>query len=196
MHLRLEKRNGVWTSAEVYTTETPGYGRFEFEITTRLDRLDPNVVLGLFTYPSGGLDGQHEIDIEFARFGNAAAGAPNLNYVVYPATKLTTTQGRCALAWDVPAAPSVHRFVWSATDVAFQSFATNAMGSTTTPYRSWRFVPTGAFAISNGAWPLHLNLWLYGGRPPLNDSPVEIVIRRVTVSASPPSTVAPSTTCR
>ncbi len=196
LHLRLEKRDGLWTSAEVYTTDSVGYGRYEFEISTRLDNLDPNVVLGLFTYPGGSLDGRHEIDIELARFGVTTSNAANLNYVVYPATAMSTTQGRCALRWDSPVPSSVHRFLWTASAVSFQGFATTSIAASTIPYRSWAFVPTGTFAISSGRWPLRMNLWLFGGRAPTNASSVEVVISRVTYSSILPATPAPSTTCR
>ncbi|MHB8839673.1 MAG: glycoside hydrolase family 16 protein [Gemmatimonadaceae bacterium] len=196
LHLRLERVGGAWTSAEVFTTDLVGYGRLEFEIATPLDALDPNVVLGLFTYPGGTLDGLHEIDIEFSRFGVATAGAANLNYVVYPGSPPKGARGQCAQRWDSSTPASIHRFLWSPTDVRFQSFVTTSIFSNTVPHRSWRFVPSGTFTISSGAWPLHLNLWLYGGKAPLNGQPVEVVIRRVTHSTSLPTTPAPSTTCQ
>jgi len=195
MHLRLSQVNGVWTSAEVYTSDVLGYGRFEFEVTTRVDTLDRNVVLGMFTYPGGALDGLHEIDIEVSKFGAAAAGANNLGYHVYPAAALTTTQGHCGLTWDSPVQGSVHRFLWSPSQVVFQSFATKSVAASTVPYRAWTFAPTGAFTISSGAWPLHLNLWLYNGNAPTNGAPVEIVIGKVIYTSALPSTALPSSTC-
>jgi len=196
LHLRLNRTAGTWTSAEVYTTGVVGYGRVEFEIATPLDALDPNVVFGLFTYPGGTLDGQHEIDIEFARFGATAATATNLNYVVYPGAPLSGAKGLCSLRWDTSVGASVHRFLWSPDAVGFQSFAATAVTSATTPYRAWRFAPSGAFTVSHGTWPLHVNLWLYGGKAPVNGASVEIVIRRVTYDATLPSTTVPSTICR
>lgn len=196
MHLRVSQRDSGWTSAEVYTSNSMGYGRFEFEISTRLDALDRNVVLGLFTYPGGGLDGQHEIDVEVSKFGATAVNASNLTYAVYPATAMTTTQGRCALRWDSPASVSVHRFLWSATSVAFQSFATKTVTASTAPYRAWSFKPTGTFAISSGSWPLRMNLWLFSGHPPTNGAPLEIVISKVTYSSTLPTTPTPSTACQ
>ena len=196
LHLRVDRSNGTWTSAEVSTTGVVGYGRLEFEVTTRLDALDPNVVLGFFTYPGGALDGQHEIDIEFARFGVTTPGATNLNYVVYPGTPLKATKGQCAVSWGSPASASVHRFLWTASAVSFQSFATTPVTASTTPDHSWAFVPSGAFTISSGSWPLHLNLWLYGGRAPASGSPVEVVIRRVTHSSTLPNTPSVPATCR
>lgn len=195
LHLRIDRQSAGWTSAEVVTTTAAGYGRYEFEITTRLDALDPNVVLGLFTYPGGTLDGKHEIDVEFARFGSTAANSTNLNYVVYPATTATTTRGQCSVRWDAAQGASVHRFLWAPGSVTFQSFSNTTIGANTVPYRAWKFVPTGSFAISSGSWPLRMNLWLYGGSAPMNGQPVEVVIRRVLYSTSLPATTLPPTAC-
>lgn len=195
LHLRVDRIGGVWTSAEVFTTSVVGYGRIEMELASPVHALDPNVVLGFFTYPSGGLDGLHEIDIEIARFGVTAANATNLNYIVYPGSAPKGTLSKCALRWDLPVTASVHRFLWSASAVSFQSFDVTTIASNTIPYRAWTFVPSGAFTISSGRWPLHLNLWLYEGKAPANGQPVEIVIRRVTYSTTTATTI-PSTTCR
>lgn len=196
MHLRVSRVNGVWASAEVYTTDLVGYGRLEFEIATPLNALDPNVVLGLFTYPGGTLDGYHEIDIEFGRFGATAATAKNLNYVVYPSTPPKSARSQCSTRWDSPAESSIHRFLWTASAVRYQSFTAPSITSATIPDRAWTFTPTGSFQISSGAWPLHMNLWLYGGAAPLNGQSQEVVIRRVTYSTTIPATTTPSTTCQ
>lgn len=196
LHLRIDRVGGVWTSAEVFTTDLVGYGRIEMEVASAVHALDPNVVLGLFTYPGGGLDGLHEIDIELARFGATAANATNLNYVVYSGSGAKGTLNKCAARWDSPAAASVHRFLWSASAVSFQSFDTTSITSHTVPYRAWTFAPSGNVTISSGRWPLHLNLWLYQGKAPTNSQSVEIVIRRVTYSSATTATTIPSTTCR
>ena len=64
-----------------------GFGRYQFQISGRIDRFDDNVVLGLFNYPTGdvGPDATHEIDIEFARWGDAKN--PIGNYTVWPVEK-------------------------------------------------------------------------------------------------------------
>ena len=68
LHLKISQRDGKWTCAEVTTRQQLGFGLYEFQIASRLDDFDDNVVLGLFNYPTGdvGPDGTHEIDIEFA----------------------------------------------------------------------------------------------------------------------------------
>ncbi len=196
MHLRIDRVNGVWRSAEVYTTDLVGYGRLDFEIATPLHALDPNIVFGLFTYPGGTLDGYHEIDIEFAKFGSTAATARNLNYVVYPGAPPKSARSQCATRWDSPAASSIHRFLWTASSVRYQSFTAPSITSATIPDRAWTFKPSGSFQISSGTWPLHMNLWLYGGAAPLNGQSQEVVVRRVTYSTAIPATTTPSTTCQ
>ena len=72
LHLKISQRDGKWSCAEVTMQRRLGFGRYQFQTTGRLDRFDDNVVLGFFNYPTGdvGPDGTHEIDIEFARWGN------------------------------------------------------------------------------------------------------------------------------
>jgi hypothetical protein len=47
----------------------------QFWVFGRIDKLDPNVVFGLFGYPIANVepDGTHEIDIEFAKWGASQA---------------------------------------------------------------------------------------------------------------------------
>jgi copper chaperone CopZ len=85
LHLKLTKQGDRWYCAEVLTKDRLGFGRYQFWVVGRLDRLDPNVVLGSFNYPTPdvGPDGTNEIDIEFAQWGKPEA--PIGNYTVWPA---------------------------------------------------------------------------------------------------------------
>src|SRR5947208_323805 len=84
LHLKISQHDGQWSCAEVTMQERLGFGRYEFQIKGPIDRLDDNVVLGLFNYPTRdvGPGATHEIDIEFARWG--AATNPIGNYTVWP----------------------------------------------------------------------------------------------------------------
>ena len=86
LHLKLTQRNGVWYSSEVRMEGRLGFGQYQFWVVGRVDRLDRNIVLGMFTYPTSdvGPDGAHEIDIEFSRWSQA--DKPIGNYTVWPAT--------------------------------------------------------------------------------------------------------------
>ena len=65
-------RNGIVSNSQ---PKCLGFGRYQFQVIGRIDQLDPNVVLGLFKYPTPdvGPDGTNEIDIEFAQWGRATA---------------------------------------------------------------------------------------------------------------------------
>jgi hypothetical protein len=70
LHLKLTHTEDGWHSAEVTMTQRLGFGRYQFQVIGPIDQLDPNVVLGLFNYPTEevGPDGTNEIDIEFAHW--------------------------------------------------------------------------------------------------------------------------------
>ena len=107
LHLKITQNKSKWSCAEVYTTVSPntntgrlGFGRYQFQTGSRIDTLDPNVVLGLFNYPTSdvGPDGTNEIDIEYARWGNASW--PNGNFTVWPVFAKATASPparRCSL---------------------------------------------------------------------------------------------------
>ena len=97
---------------ELSTQQRLGLGRYQFQVIGRIDKLDCNVVLGLFKYPTPdvGEDGTNEIDIEFAQWGRATAN--NADYVVYPALgpriREDNLEFRVALKGDY----TTHRFLW------------------------------------------------------------------------------------
>lgn len=178
LHLKISHREGQWSCAEVTLRERLGFGRYEFQTTGRIDRLDDHVVLGLFNYPTGdvGPDATHEIDIEFARWGQAAN--PIGNYTVWPVdpTLKQVTHGfPFVLAGDA----STHRFTWSRERVVFQSLGGHrAAGDDGGEVHRWVFAPAEPQRrIASKPMPVHLNLWLFQGRPPKDGREVEVVIR-------------------
>jgi hypothetical protein len=65
LHLRITNVNGSWYASEVVLNQTLGYGEYVFRVASSLERLDPNVVFGMFTY--NYIDpafGHRELDIE------------------------------------------------------------------------------------------------------------------------------------
>lgn len=175
LHLKLARRGGKWYAAEVYTRQRLGFGRYEFRIETNLDRLDRNVVLGLFHYPTSdvGPDATHEIDIEFARWGRRSGAVGN--YTVWPvdaALDYTTRRFRM----PANAARTTHVYHRSADKVTFTSWRGHGTGSGRRIAR-WRFAPRDAAArISQEPMPLHINLWGHRGNPPSDGRDVEVII--------------------
>jgi Glycosyl hydrolases family 16 len=176
LHLRLTKRNNRWYCSEVSTQNRLGFGRYQFWIVGRVDKLDKNVVFGLFNYPTSdvGPDGTHEIDIEFAKWGSSSARIGN--YTVWPATT-GVSRGAKTFSFTLNGDWSTHRFTWSPQSVFFQS-QHGHYDNNSYQFASWLYQPRNPTTyISRKPMPVHINLWCYDGRAPSNGQQVEVVVR-------------------
>lgn len=176
LHLKIGRRDGNWSCAEITMRQRLGFGRYQFQIAGRVDRLDDNVVLGLFNYPTAdvGPDGTHEIDIEFARWGEA--GNPMGNFTVWPVAK-ERKQKTKSFAFSLTGDQTTHRFSWSRSRVLFQSLQGHRDEDHDELSRWIYRPPEPARSISQQAMPVHINLWLFKGLPPKNRQEVEVIIR-------------------
>ncbi len=89
LHLKISNNNGSWSCAEIVSKKNFSFGKYQFWVIGRLDKLDKSVVLGLYNYPPEdvGHDGTNEIDIEISRWNNSAN--PYGEYDVKPNTNHT-----------------------------------------------------------------------------------------------------------
>jgi hypothetical protein len=177
LHLKIAQHDGKWSCAEVTMQKRLGFGRYEFQIKGPIDRLDDNVVLGLFNYPTRdvGPGATHEIDIEFARWGEARN--PIGNYTVWPVEKELKQQSK-SFPFTLQSGASTHRFTWSKGHILFQSLH-GLRNDEDDLFNRWLFSPPDAAQrISQQAMPVHLNLWLFKGREPKNSQEVEVVAQR------------------
>jgi hypothetical protein len=171
LHLRLEPRDGRWHCAEVVSRKSFGYGRYRFYLESPVGALDPNVVLGLFTWNDDPASHHREIDIEFSRWGDPKN--QNTQYVIQPYQTPANIS-----RFDVPRemAQSGHEWVWRKNEVAFRSWrgaAAEPTGETLLRETTLRNdVPTP------GGENVRLNLWLLGGKAPLDAKPAEAIVRR------------------
>lgn len=175
LHLKIARRDGKWTCAELSTTQRLHFGTYEFQINSRLDQFDANVVLGLFNYPPRdvGVDTTHEIDIEFARWGRA--DAPVGNFTVWPAKdELKQTSHTFDVRLDDRV--TTHRFDWQRDRITFECLQGRAEGAQQ-PISRWQFdrQPVADY-ISSAPMPLHMNLWLFQGRAPTDEREVEVIV--------------------
>lgn len=118
LKLRVFEKDGRFYCAEVVSVVSFGYGTYRFHVASNVDRLSPNLVLGLFTWSDDpGEEGSHkELDIELGRWGN-----PNndiAQFVVQPSTRSDNIV-RFPLPAD--AGSSVHSFTWMPHKVHFVS---------------------------------------------------------------------------
>src|SRR5260370_4331204 len=86
LHMKISHAGGTWTAAEIFTVDRLGFGTYQWQIDAPVDRLDPNVVVGLFPYGPNG-PRTNEIDIEYAFWGHP--DGVNADWVVYPPSRPT-----------------------------------------------------------------------------------------------------------
>lgn len=190
LHLRVAPcGSGGWCSAEVYTRDALGYGTYATTVESALSTLDPNLVLGLFTWSEDGGYNNREIDIEFSRWGNAA-DPNNAQYVVQP----YTTSGNITRFPFTADSGSVHSFRWYPGLVNFQSTA--GLNPSVPPAKQWSYLQQAAIPPPDDAR-FHLNFYLAKGFTPSFDGQVrEIVIGKFEFTGTAPrvsivSTAAP-----
>lgn len=178
LHLTIANNGGTWTAAEIFSTDKIGFGTYQWQIEGPIDKLDKNVVVGLFPYgPEAGIgeSGNNEIDIEFARWGNAAW--PNGNYTIWPPTGTTT--GSHTFEVSLGGGTSITtRFAWSSSKIDFATLGgLVAVDASSGLIDAWSFAPANPTTrIPQQAMPLGMNLWCYDN-PPSDGKNVEIVVR-------------------
>jgi hypothetical protein len=172
LHLTIVQRNGKWYSTEVYTQVPLGYGEYIFYLASPINNLDPNVVLGLFTWDSAAPAGiyNREIDIEVAKFGNAA-NSNNAQYTVQPYAIISNVHP-FSLTWT--GSQSTHWFDWQADSVKFASYQGYASTPSGDALESWQY--TGSYIPPEGPANARINLWLFNGNAPVDGQEVEVII--------------------
>jgi len=183
LHLKLTHQSGIWHCAEVTTLHSFGFGRYQFQVTGALDRLDPNVVFGLFNYPppAVGPDGTNEIDIEYSRWGDPAALPASTT--IYPAHK-----GPPPVSHPFPMPPGLsdttQRFDWQSTGISFQSLRGHR-DDDQGEYAHWSYRPADSLRrVPQQPLPFHINLWLMRGKAPQDGKEVEVIIKRFSFVAA------------
>lgn len=208
LHLKIVKTGSIYTCAEVYTRETVSYGTYTFTLKSRVDQLDRNVVLGLFTWNDSSCytNTNSEIDIEIARWGNAAN--PNaLVFSVQPTNGGSFRERTRSFPVKLNQNRSFYSFSWEPGKVEWSAF----QGLLDPPPYSdliagWEYDTANPSNIARGgSWcqslpiripdpetntRIHLNLWLFDknnngyGDAPADGNEPEVVIREVNYNPS------------
>jgi len=180
LHLRIVKREGTYTAAEVFTTEKLGFGTYQWEVEGTVDKMDKTTVLGLFNYGAAagiGIDGENEIDIEFSRWNDTCHGC-NADFTFYPATghkNVGPMEDNFTYNPDSPTLTTA-RFEWSSTRIVGTIMrGAQAIGTTANVLQTMTFAPQDyEVRIPQVPLPLAMNLWCFRATP---ESDQEVVIR-------------------
>lgn len=187
LHLKLRTSGNKWLASELYTNQTFKYGTYTWKIegptSSATGVLDKNVVLGLFTYKDS--DFNNEIDIELARWGDAAN--PNLNYTVYPSTADlwdATQQDKYQTTFEMQLNGNYtgHSFAWRSNQVTLTS--RNGHSDSGDVILQWATPATSSQRVPQSACAVHMNLWIAEGETaPSNGQDVEFIIHSFTYQA-------------
>jgi hypothetical protein len=164
LHLRLTHDDvGRWYASEVVLQDSLGYGTYQFIVDSPVDSLDPNVILGLFTWSDDPAQNHREMDIEFGRWGNPAA--PSGQYSVQPHEAAGNE-----MWFDPPrgAARTTHILNWRTDRAAFSSLDDRDVFAA---HVFEQGIP------QPGGEQVRMNLWLDAGRAPTDGREAEVVIQ-------------------
>lgn len=173
LHLKITNRNGKWYCAEVILKDSLGYGNYIFKIGSKVGQLNENAVLGLFTWDDHAPEENYrEIDIEFARWGNV--NNQNAQYVVQPYDRPENMY-----RWEFPHSLelSTHSFCWQADSIIFRSVKGHQISAPSDSIlQIWKY--TDSDIPTKGSENARINLWLFRGTAPSDNSEIEVVITR------------------
>lgn len=180
LHLEITRRDGKWTSAEVFTAERYGFGTYQWVIEGNVYDMDPTTVLGLFPYgPTHhiGVDAENEIDIEFSKWNNTCHGC-NADFTVYPATGNRKPDGTSS--WEdnfhvSGGTLTTARMEWASDRIVFTLMdGDHAIGSTADVIKTETY-SSNTKNIPQEAVPVGINLWCFRATPGENQS---VIVRR------------------
>lgn len=162
LHLKITKRGGVWSCAEVFIKRPTTFGLHRFLVIGRPKDFDPAVTFGAFLYQS---DAQ-EIDIEFARWSDAA-DSNDAQFVVQPYQRPENIH-----RFSLPSETVMNLDIdWRSDRVGFA-----LRRDPRSLVRVWRWKGN----IPHLRRPqVRLNLWLDQGKPPGDGREAEIIIASV-----------------
>lgn len=206
LHLKITNRDGKWYCPEIICTDSATYGTYAIELEGPIDKLDPRVVFGFFTWDDTAFIEQAncEIDIEISRWNDPKA--QNLHYSVQPTFGSEEPSGRYRERtylhhMKLRQPNSTHLFTWRPDSIMFSSYEgdvhqghllgawsytiknpmrrTEAQGKRTNPIGIPKPGPKTH---------LRLNLWLIDiNNDGVADAPaygeeVEVVIKKITIT--------------
>lgn len=173
LHLAIRKVGGQWYCAEVFSEDFTSYGEHRFFVDGYIDRMDKNIVLGLFVYASDNA----EIDIEYSKWGYAAKEDVG-SFTVQPwSTEGNSHSFKSALTET----KTTHFFDWQSAYVLFGSMYGHHQGA---PPSQSDYIEQWIYTGPDNPSPsknlrTHINFWLNNGTAPENLSIPEVIVTDV-----------------
>jgi hypothetical protein len=175
LHLDMKKIDDVWQCGTVEYPYHLGFGEYRWYVGSRVDLVDTNTVVGLFTYDQESDFGtnQNEVDIEFSSAFDPSPHS-NLLYTIQP---WNVGANGFRMPLELTNDITTHRFIWRPDQVHYQSY----YGHTPEPYDTnlmiaeWIFRERGIPIETNER--TYMNFWIYVGRDaPTDTQHVEVIL--------------------
>jgi hypothetical protein len=175
LHLNIAKRDGKWTAAELFTLDDLGFGTYQWVVEGDVWNMDPNTVLGLFTYGPAhriGKNATNEIDIEFSQWNHTCIC--NADFTVYPPVARDHHKPSYELNFKVDGGTTLTtaRMVWSSASIVF-TLMSGDQPIGTTVLKTETFTSSKA-DIPQQPIPVGINLWAFKSLPAADQS---VIIR-------------------
>ncbi|WP_114791079.1 hypothetical protein U0035_21810 [Niabella yanshanensis] len=167
LHLRITMRNGQWYCAGIKLLKSYTYGRYLFELDSRVDTLDKNVVNGLFIYEND----DQEVDIEFSKW--SVDQNMDAQFVVQPGDK---SGNKKKFFLNHADHQSVHWIDWFPDQIAFASFRGLLRDTAKAGNMIQKWAYSGDDLPVDRDESVKLNLWLFKGLPPANRKETEVIV--------------------
>lgn len=195
LHITITKSGGKFYCSAMFTTQTVGYGTYKFFVSSRVNNLDRNSVVGLFTWNDKNCvtNANSELDIEFTRWGYAK-DSNVINYSVQPTNAGQETERFKTAPMTYTGNSTLHMFSWMPSLVSFSSYKNHNYPPVPADLiSSWSFSNTNppkskeecesepiVIPAPEGGTHLNMNLWLDHGRYPTDNNEVEVVLDSVS----------------
>jgi hypothetical protein len=174
LHLIAGQCGANWCGAGVSTTKDDyGYGIYRFVLDTPMADLDPNAVIGMFTFNKDVAPSRQESDVELGSWGQPDPGARNAQWVVQP----WKDPGHL-VPFTVPRTmPMTYEFNWRPKSVTFKArMGAGPGGDVINTWKSTKYLP----GVPTPGTTVHLNIWFRKGFAPYDKSSQEAVFSSFT----------------
>ncbi|MBW6535700.1 MAG: hypothetical protein K0B11_11870 [Mariniphaga sp.] len=186
LHLKIMKVGDKWYCSEISSVESFGYGEYTFQTSSRIDQLDKNIVLGLFTYKYLGLSNtpqEKEIDIEFSKWNNEIL--PNNSLYVFQYRNGGNESNPNLISphrfkTELSGEYATHKFIWDQGRIDFQSYNGHYDYSPGSEYIIGEKTYIDERVPLGGDSKVILNFWLYKSLTPSDLQEAEVIIKSFT----------------
>jgi len=175
--MRIIKNKDSWYASEVGLDRSLGWGTYTLHLRGFINRLDPNVILGIFTWDDDPEEAHRELDIEFSEWGGDTT-PDNTQFVVQPwdgelnlhrfRFDQASADFSCSIEWTPGMA---HFALWN-------GHGPQPLSGDASLYREW--TRTGSLIPSPGGERFRINFYLNEGSGPKDGKAAEMMMTAFT----------------